>query len=115
MTSSKVRGSETVTVTVYVAPAVSSLGLGVEESCAMARPSLPRAPRFLRRPMDMTYGVHVCVETLSVPVSTSPEADATLTLCTSAPEKLMTVHPLHSAAMMESVPVRALLMEPLIE
>jgi len=111
-----------VTVTVYVAPAVSSLGFGVEESCAigcaMARPSLPRAsaPRFLRRPMDMTYGVHVCVETLSVPVSTSPVSlEATLTLCTSAPEKLMTVHPLHSAAMMESVPVRALLMEPLIE
>ena len=104
------------TVTVYVAPAVSSLGFGVEESCAIASPFLSRPPRCrLRRPMDMTYGVQVCVETLSVPESTSPEAEATATLCTSAPEKLMTVHPLHSAAMIESEPVAALLMEPLIE
>jgi len=106
-----------VIVTVYVAPAVSSLGFGVEDSCAMARPSLPSfmSPRLLRRPVDMTYGVHVCVETLSVPESTSPEEEATRTLRTSAPEKLMTVQPLHSAAMMERVPVSARLMEPLIE
>jgi len=36
-------------------------------------------------------------------------------LCTSAPEKLTTVHPWHSAATMRSVPVVALLIEPLIE
>jgi len=50
-----------------------------------------------------------------VPESTSPEAEVTWTLATSAPEKLMTVQPLHSAAMIESEPVSPRLIEPLIE